>query len=108
MQYKVVLPVSPVMHNALRGVGEHCEMVHDFFVRVLCSTGVIHINHTNVKVALGSQSPFILVLVAVTVLWYKLHLNKLRYHIQSFLVVHSVVSSDVSLVGLMIVLIVAF
>ena len=84
---KVVLPGSPVVHNALCGVGERCEMVHKFFVRVLHSTGVIRINHTNVKVALGSRSPFILVLVAVTVLCYKLHLNKLRYHIQRFLVV---------------------
>ena len=99
---KIVLPVSPVVHNALCGVGEHCEMVREFFVRVLCSTGVLHISHTNVKVALGSQSPFILVLVAVTVLCYKLHLNKLQYIIQSFLVIHSVISSDVSLVGLMI------
>ena len=84
---KVVLPVSLVVHNALHGVGEHCEMVHEFFVRVLHSTGVLRISHTNVKVALGSQSPFILVLVAVTVLCYKLHLNKLRCIIQSFLVV---------------------
>ena len=84
---KVVLPVSPVVHNALHGVGEHCETVREFFVRVLHSTGVLRISHTNVKVALGSQSPFILVLVAVTVLCYKLHLNKLRYIIQSFLVV---------------------
>ena len=99
---KIVLPVSPVVHNALCGVGEHCEMVREFFVRVLHSTGVLHISHTNVKVALGSQSPFILVLVAVTVLCYKLHLNKLQYIIQSFLVIHSVISSDVSLVGLMI------
>ena len=105
---KVVLPVSLVVHNALRGVGECSEMVREFFVRVLHSTGIICINHTNVKVALGSQSPFILVLVAVTILCYKLHLNKFRYHIQRFLVVCSVVSSDVSLVGLMFVPIVAF
>ena len=72
---KVVLPVSLVMHNALHSVGECCEMVCKFFVRVLRSTGVKRINHTNVKVALGSRSPFILVLVAVTVL----QLNKLRY-----------------------------
>ena len=51
---KVVLPVSPVVHTVLRGVGEHCEMVHEFFVRVLHSTGVLCISHTNVKVALGS------------------------------------------------------
>ena len=51
---KVVLPVSPVVHNALRGVGERSEIVHEFFVRVLHSTGVLHISHTNVKVALGS------------------------------------------------------
>ena len=51
---KVLLPVSPVVHNALRGVGEHCETVREFFVRVLRSTGVLHISHTNVKVALGS------------------------------------------------------
>ena len=105
---KVLLPVSPVVHNALCGVGERCEMVCEFFVRVLRSTGVLRISHTNVKVALGSQSPFILVLVAVTVLCYKLYLNKLRYIIQSFLVERSVISSDVSLVGLMVVLIVAF
>ena len=73
---KVVLPVSLVVHNALRSVGDHCEMACKFFVRVLRSTGVLHISHTNVKVALGSRSPFILVLVAVTVLCYKLHLNK--------------------------------
>ena len=84
---KVVLPVSLVVHNVLHGVGEHCEMVREFFVRVLCSIGVLHISHTNVKVGLGSRSPFILVPVAVTVLCYKLHLNKLRYIIQSFLVV---------------------
>ena len=47
---KVVLPVSLVLHNALHGVGECCE----FFVRVLRSTGVLRISHTNVKVALGS------------------------------------------------------
>ena len=76
-----------VAHNVLRGVGEHCETVHEFFVRVLCSTEVLRISHTNVKVALGSRSPFILVLVAVTVLCYKVHLNKLRCIIQSFLVV---------------------
>ena len=51
---KVVLPVSLVVHNALRSVGEHCEMVREFFVRVLHSTGVLCISHTNVKVALGS------------------------------------------------------
>ena len=51
---KVLLPVSPVVHNVLHGVGEHCEMVHEFFVRVLCPTGVLCISHTNVKVALGS------------------------------------------------------
>ena len=84
---KVVLPVSPVVHNALCGVGECCEMVHKFFVRVLRSIGVLRISHTNVKVALGSRSPFILVLVAVTVLSYKLHLDKLRCIIQSFLIV---------------------
>ena len=99
---KVLLPVSPVVHNALHGVGEHCEMVHEFFVRVLRSTGLLHISHTNMKVALGSQSPFILVLDAVTVLCYKLHLDKLQYVIQSFLVVCGVISSDVSLVSLMI------
>ena len=99
---KVLLPVSLVVHNVLHSVGERCEMVHEFFVRVLRSTGVLHISHTNVKVALGSRSPFILVLVAVTVLCYKLHLNKLQYIIQSFLVVCSVISSDVFLVGLMI------
>ena len=99
---KVLLPVSLAVHNGLCSVGEHCEMVRKFFVRVLCSTGVLRISHTNVKVALGSQSHFILVLVAVTVLCYKLHLNKLQYIIQSFLLVHGVVSSDVSLVSLMI------
>ena len=99
---KVVFPVSPVVHNALHGVGECCEVVHEFFVRVLHSTGVLCSSNTNVKVALGSRSPFILVLVAVTVLYYKLPLNKLQYIIQSFLVVCSVVSSDVSLVSLMI------
>ena len=78
---KVLLPVSPVVHNALHGVGECCETVREFSVRVLCSTGVLRISHTNVKVALESQSPFILVLVAVTVLCYKLHLNKLRYKV---------------------------
>ena len=51
---KVVLPVSLVVHNALRGVGECCEMEHEFFVRVLRSTGVLRISHTNMKVALGS------------------------------------------------------
>ena len=80
-------------------------MVHEFFVRVLHSTRVLLISHTNVKVALGSRRPFILVLVAVAVLCYKLHLDKLRCIIQSFLIVCSVVPSDVSLVGLMIVLI---
>ena len=74
---KVVFPVSRVVHNALRSVGERCEMVREFFVRVLRSTGVLCISHTNVKVALRNRSPFILVLVAVTVLCYKLHLNKL-------------------------------
>ena len=102
---KVVLPVSLVVLNALCGVGEHCETVHEFFVRVLHSTGVLRISHANVKVALGSQSPFILFLVAVTVLCYKLHLDKLQCIIQSFLIVRSVVPSDVSLVGLMIVLV---
>ena len=102
---KVVLPVSPVVHNALCSVGERCEMVREFFVRVLHSTGVLCISHANVKVALGSRSPFILFLVAVTVLCYKLHLDKLRCIIQSFLIVRSVVPSDVSLVGLMIVLV---
>ena len=81
-------------------------MVHEFFVRVLHSTGVLRISHTNVNNALGSRSPFILVLVVVTVLCYKLHLNKLRCIIQSFLIVCSVVPSDVSLVGLMIVLVI--
>ena len=51
---KVALPVSLVVHNALRGVGELCEMVREFFVRVLHSTGVLRISHTNVKVGLGS------------------------------------------------------
>ena len=53
--------------------GECCETVCEFFVRVLRSTGVSCSSHTNVKVALGSQSPFILVLVEVTVICYKLH-----------------------------------
>ena len=43
------------------------------FVRVLHSTGVLCSSHTNVKVALGSRSPFILVLVEVTVICNKLH-----------------------------------
>ena len=103
---KVVLPVFPFVYNVLHGVGECCEMVCKFFVRVLRSTGVLRISHTNVNIALGSQSPFILVLVAVAVLCYKLHLNKLRCIIQSFLIVRSVVPSDVSLVGLMIVLVI--
>ena len=53
--------------------GEHCETVHEFFVRVLHPTGVLCSSQTNVKVALGSRSPFILVLVEVTVICYKLH-----------------------------------
>ena len=51
---KVVLPVSPVVHNVLYGVGECCETVHKFFVRVLCSTGVLCSSNTNVIVGLGS------------------------------------------------------
>ena len=35
------------MHIALHGVGECCEMVHEFFVRVLCSTGVLRSSDTN-------------------------------------------------------------
>ena len=53
--------------------GERCEMVREFFARVLRSTGVLCSSHTNMKVALGSRSPFILVLVEVTVICYKLH-----------------------------------
>ena len=51
---KVVLPVSPVVHNALCSVGECYETVREFFVRVLRSTGVLRISHTNAKVGLGS------------------------------------------------------
>ena len=53
--------------------GERCETVCEFFVRVLRSTGVSCSSLTNVKVVLGSRSPFILVLVEVTVICYKLH-----------------------------------
>ena len=44
---KVVLPVSPVVHNTLRSVGECCEMVREFFVRVLHSSRVIFVFHRN-------------------------------------------------------------
>ena len=47
--------------------GNYCEMVCKFFVGVLHSTGVIQTWWFD----LGSWSPFILVLVAVTVLCYK-------------------------------------
>ena len=40
-------PVSPVVHIALHGVGESCEMVREFFVRVLRSTGVLRSSNAN-------------------------------------------------------------
>ena len=44
---KVFLPVSLVVHNTLRSVGERCEMVHKLFVRVLLSSRVIFVFHRN-------------------------------------------------------------
>ena len=52
---KIFLPVSLVVHNALRGVGERCERVHEFFVRVLHSSRVLNnLNSTNVFSCVGS------------------------------------------------------
>ena len=45
---KGLLPVSLIVHIALRSVGECCETVHEFFVRVLHSTGVLCSSNTNV------------------------------------------------------------
>ena len=103
---KVLLPVSLVVHIALRGVGEHCEMVREFFVRVLRSTGVLCISHTNVNTNVISCSWKSKSFYSSSSCSYSSMLqvafNKLQYIIQSFLVVRSIVSSDVSLVGLMI------
>ena len=53
---KVLLPVSPVVHNALRGVRERCETVCEFFVKVLHSTGVLCSSDTNVNTNVASCS----------------------------------------------------
>ena len=105
---KVLLPVSLVVHNALGGVGECCETVHEFLVRILCSTEVLCSSNTNVNTNVISCSWKLKSFYSSSSCSYssmlQVAINKLRYIIQSFLVVRSVVSSDVSLVGLMIVL----
>ena len=76
-----------VMHNTLHGVGEHCETVHKFFVRVLHSSRVILVMQIiqTCSVALEFEVLFILVTVAVSVLcyncslWYKVQFPKLLY-----------------------------
>ena len=67
------------MHNVLRSVGECCEMVREFFVRVLCSSRFIFVFRRNCNfmqiiqtcsVVLEVEVLFISVTIAVSVLCY--------------------------------------